>query len=181
MTTLTNTVRIDTDQNPYAGIPPEMEYSFAALYRITYAIAATQSVDRTAIKPDSRLETFFPRKDREQNIKRFQSALGVEVDLLVMKDSWEWAVIVSAAASLITLFFAWHLAMTCLGLTIIVGCLAGKFGRELKPVSVQQLAEDIAREHYIKARNYHAAFNKMEAIQMPEQSPVHELELEQAV
>ena len=181
MTTLNNTARINIDQNPYAGIPPEMEYSFAALYRITYAIAATQSIDRTAIKPESRLETFFPRKDREQNIKRFQTALGVDVDLLIMKDSWEWAVIMSAGASLITLFFAWNIALACLGFTIIVGCLAGKFGRELKPVSVQQLAEDIAREHYIKARNYPATFIKRDAVQMPEQSLVHELELEAAV
>jgi len=140
-----------------------------AYYKICSAIAITQPIDRASVTPDSRLEVFFPLAGRRRKIKAFQKALGVEFDLLTVRDSMEWAILFSAAATMIAPFFSWLLAVTCLASTIIIGLLAMTFGRKLKFGSVQQLSEEIAREHYSKASPHAATVDKNEVSVMLEQ------------
>jgi len=119
-----------------------------ALHAVCAAIAASQSIDISSITPDSRLDTFFPRRDRQQRIEAFQDELGVDIDLLAVKNSVEWTVILSANISLAALFFSWKVAMGGLAFTAVAGWLAARYGQELEFVTVGQLAEQVAREHY---------------------------------
>jgi len=176
METLTTTTIETIRHNDFAGIADTKETSYVistlgtlcdiekpaqpslgdvvtrdAFYKIRFAIAATQPVHYTSINPDSKLESLFPRKGRKQNIRAFQKALGIDVDLLAVKDSLEWAIILSALVSFITLFYTWKGAAACFAFTAVIGWLSRRFGTELKLDSVGQLTAIITREHYIKA------------------------------
>lgn len=121
-----------------------------AFYKIRSAIAASQSIDKTAIRPDSPLETFFPRRGRRQRIRAFQSELGIEVELTIVKSSMEWAIILSAAASFIALFFSWKVMTASLALTAALTWLAVTFGQKLECLTIAQLADKMGREYYRK-------------------------------
>jgi fructose-1,6-bisphosphatase/sedoheptulose 1,7-bisphosphatase-like protein len=138
-------------------------------YKIRYAIAVSQPVDKTSIRPDSPLETFFPRKGRRQAIKAFQKALGIDIELLIIKDWLEWAIIISAAITFITLFFTLAGAAIGLAATATIALLAGKFGKQLELVSVKQLTEKIAREHYNVTAGNPTGMNNDEINQLLEQ------------
>jgi len=181
MTTLPTTACASIAADDYTGILQKSEYTFAAFYKIRSAIAATQPIDKTSIRPDSQLETFFPRKGRQQNIRAFQKALGIDVQLLVMHDSLEWAILLSAATTFVTLFFTWKGALVWLAFTLLVSWLATKFGRELRLNSVQELTEKIAREHYIQASHYPAIINYGETSNLPEQLLLNDTDFEPAV
>ncbi len=120
-----------------------------AFYKVCFAIAATQPIHYSAVKPDSKLETFFPRKGRRQRVRAFQQALGVDIQLVVVKDSLEWSIITGALGTLILLFVAWKAAFVCFAATMALGWLSQQFGTELKLHSVGQLTEEIARERYL--------------------------------
>ena len=181
MTTLTAITGAHIAADDYAGMLPKTDHSFAAFYKIRSAIANTQNIDKTAIRPDSRLETFFPRKGRHQAVKAFQKALGIDVQLLVMKDSMEWAIILSAATTFISLFYTWKGALAWAAFTVLISWLAGKFGKELKLNSVQELSEKIARDHYIQASHHPAHLNKEQTAQLLEQLLVTDAHFEPAV
>ncbi|HEY4151321.1 MAG TPA: hypothetical protein VGM41_20425 [Chitinophagaceae bacterium] len=120
-----------------------------AFCKVCFAIAATQPIHYSAVKPDSNLETFFPRKGRRQRIRAFQQALGVDIQLVVVKDSLEWSIIAGALGTLILLFVAWKAAFVCFAATLVLGWLAQRFGTDLKLGSIRQLTEEIARERYL--------------------------------
>lgn len=117
-------------------------------YKVRSAIAASQSIDKTAIRPDSKLITFFPRRNRQQRIRAFQYELGVEVGLLVIKDSLEWTIILSTVASFAMLFFSWQAMIAGFAFTALLAWLSARFGQKLEFDTVRQLVEKVAREHY---------------------------------
>jgi hypothetical protein len=140
-----------------------------AYYKVCSAIVLTQPIDRTSITPDSRLDTFFPATGRRKKIKAFQKALGVEFDLLAVKDSMEWAILLSAATTMIAPFFSWLIAIIWLAFTIIIGLLAATFGKDLKFTTIRELSEQVAREHYSKTKCHPATIDKNEISVMLEQ------------
>jgi hypothetical protein len=126
----------------------EDRFKRQALQAVCAAIAASQSIDITSIRPDSRLATFFPRQNRQQRIHAFQDELGVDIDLLAIKNAVEWTIILSTNISLITLFVSLKAGTMGLAFTAVAGWLAARFGQELAFDTVGQLAEQVAREHY---------------------------------
>ena len=118
-----------------------------AFQAIRAAIATSQSIDTNAISPDSRLENFFPRKERRERINAFQSELGLDIDMMSVRNSLEWVIIVSALGSFAALFFSWELAVAGLVLTGLLSWVSTTFGQTLTFATVGQLSEQISREH----------------------------------
>jgi hypothetical protein len=118
-----------------------------AFYKIRAAIATSQSIDKNAVKPDSRLADFFTPANRRQSVAAFQFELGIKTELFVTRTSFEWAVLASAVISLIALFFSWKAAISGLACTAAFAWIAGRFGQELECSTVKQLAEKMVREH----------------------------------
>jgi len=115
---------------------------------VSSAIALSQSIDISSIDPDSKLETFFPRNHRQRRIHAFQDELGVDIDLLAIKNAAEWTIILSTVTSIIALFVSWKAGAAGLAFTAIAGWMATRFGQDLEFDTVGQLAEQVAREHY---------------------------------
>jgi len=169
----------------YAGITipgsasENMEDGFTrqAFHAIRLAIAASQSIDIASITPDSTLETFFPRRNRKQRIRAFQQELGVEIDLLVVKSPLEWGILMSTAISLIALFLSWKAMVAGMAFTAAFGSLAVVFGRELELVTIKQLAERIAHEHYRKPSSGTGTVAKIEMNRLPRELSLADFQL----
>ncbi|MBS1566354.1 MAG: hypothetical protein JST39_18370 [Bacteroidetes bacterium] len=121
-----------------------------AFYRIRAAIAASQSIDRNSIHPDSRLSGFFPRRHRRKKIDAFQYELGIELEMTVVRDELEWFVILCTFTSIALLFINWKAAFTSMAFTGLCAWLSAKFGQVLELSTVEQLSRKLAREHYRK-------------------------------
>jgi hypothetical protein len=111
-----------------------------AFYKVRNAIAATQHVDKNSISPDTELQNIFPKNERRQKIKELQIELGIPFSILDIKSWLGWTILIGIVASLITFFFKWQLALSCLLFFIAVGWTATSFfAKEFELKTVRQL------------------------------------------
>jgi hypothetical protein len=143
-------------------------------HKICHAITISQPVDRASIKPGTSLERLFPLAGRRQKIKAFQKALGIDVNMTVVNNALEWAIIIGAAISLLSLFFNPPAALTEMALTGLVILLSNRFGRELELTTVKQLTEKIAREYYNNEDCHPMPVDKAEVSELLEQLFVYD-------
>jgi hypothetical protein len=119
-----------------------------AFYAICSAIAVSQSIDKAYIKPESKLEIFFPRQNRRQKIRAFQQALGIDIQLVALRAPLEWGILLCALVSFIALFVSWQAGLISFAFTGLVSWLSVRFGWKLAFETVKQLSERVADEHY---------------------------------
>ncbi len=148
-----------------------------AFYKIRNAIAISQEIDRKNIKPSTRLHEIFPRFGRRKKIKAFQKELAIPVNFLTMKTWLLLSIIAGFLISLVTFFFNWKFALTGILSCLIFNWIATKLQQEIELISIGDLAEKVAREHYLQARRNQDTINKREITKVIQCSFIAEYDL----
>lgn len=133
-----------------------------AFYKLRNAISAKNPIDKCALKPQTKLCELFPRDNRIEVVADIEQELGFHMNLLRPKPGivaiFGTLLVLSLAAMWINPTFASAgLVVSLAGLR-----LAGRFGKELKVKTIGDLAEKIAREHYLKCRRDASTVNRAE-------------------
>ena len=149
-----------------------------AFYKIREAIIETQQYDKEALKTDTSLEELFPRKQRRQQVKKFERILGLKTQVLQMKDWLLSLLMLILLASFIALFFSWQIGIVGIVLSVIGINISHKLGKELDLKTVGQLAKKISREHYNKVRRNPTTINRIEITQKVKELFKEDLDLE---
>ncbi len=152
-----------------------------AFYKIRNAINSTISPPKELIRPQTRLSDIFPRDTRLQVIAEIEKEMGFNIDLLQPKQGIVGAFIFILLASLVGLFFQPLIAFAGMFIAAAGLLLAGRFGKELKVKTLGELAEKVAREHYIKCRRDAATINRNEIAQKIKELFTAELYMEPSV
>ena len=140
-----------------------------AFYKIRNSICATQNIDKQNITAKSKFDDIFPRFNRRQQIKKFQSKLGIRLNIIVVKRWIGWTTVIGFVISLIAFFFNWEIALLGLTFFSLFGWITGKFANEFDISTVEELTKEIVKDHYSKVRRNGASVNKNEITQTIQQ------------
>ena len=152
-----------------------------AFYKIRNAINSTISPPKELIKPQTKLADIFPRDTRLQVIAEIEREMGFKINLLQPKQGIVGTFIFVLAASAVGFFYQPVMAFIGALIAITGLMLAGKFGKELKVKTLGDLAEKVAREHYIKCRRDASTVNRNEVAQKVKELFTSDLYLEPSV
>jgi len=133
-----------------------------AFYKLRSAINAKKPIEKCDLKPQTKLCELFPRDNRIEVVADVENEMGLHMNLLRPKPIIVWAFAISLLV-FITVSFVFGV-VGYIGMVISIAglILAGKFGRELKVKTLGDLAEKIAREHYLKCRRDASSVNRAE-------------------
>ena len=152
-----------------------------AFYKIRNAINSTISPPKELIKPQTKLADIFPRDTRLQVIAEIEREMGFKINLLQPKQGIIGTFIFVLLASAVGFFYEPTMAFAGVIVAITGLMLAGKFGKELKVKTLGDLAEKVAREHYIKCRRDASTVNRNEISQKIKELFTADLYLEPSV
>ena len=152
-----------------------------AFYKIRNAINSTISPPKELIKPQTKLADIFPRDTRLQVIAEIEREMGFKINLLQPKQGIVGTFLFVLVGSAVGFFY--QPVMACIGVLVAITglMLAGKFGKELKVKTLGDLAEKVAREHYIKCRRDASTVNRNEVAQKVKELFTADLYLEPSV
>ncbi len=152
-----------------------------AFYKLRNAINTTIAADKDLIKPQTRLSDIFPRDTRLQVIAEIEKEMGFKINLLKPKGVVVFAFSSVLIAAIAALFF--FPVIGGLGIVFAVAglMLAGKFGKEMHQKTLGDLAEKIAREHYLNCRRNASTMNRDEITQKVKELFTADMYLETAV
>ncbi|NHA06725.1 YtxH domain-containing protein [Mucilaginibacter sp. HC2] len=152
-----------------------------AFYKIRNAINSTISPPKELIKPQTKLADIFPRDTRLQVIAEIEREMGFKINLLQPKQGIVGTFLFVLLASAVGFFYQPVMALIGAIVAITGLMLAGKFGKELKVKTLGDLAEKVAREHYIKCRKDASTVNRNEISQKVKELFTADLYLEPSV
>ncbi len=152
-----------------------------AFYKIRNAINSTISPPKELIKPQTKLADIFPRDTRLQVIAEIEREMGFKINLLQPKQGIVGTFLFVLLASAVGFFYQPVMALIGAIVAITGLMLAGKFGKELKVKTLGDLAEKVAREHYIKCRREASTVNRNEISQKVKELFTADLYLEPSV
>ncbi|SDP88831.1 hypothetical protein SAMN05428975_3387 [Mucilaginibacter sp. OK268] len=152
-----------------------------AFYKIRNAINSTISPPKELIKPQTKLADIFPRDTRLQVIAEIEREMGFKINLLQPKQGIVGTFAFVLLASAVGFFYQPIMAFIGALVAITGLMLAGKFGKELKVKTLGDLAEKVAREHYIKCRRDASTVNRNEISQKIKELFTADLYLEPSV
>ncbi|WP_374948534.1 hypothetical protein [Mucilaginibacter sp.] len=136
-----------------------------AFYKLRNAIDAKNTVDRSELKPQTKLCELFPRDNRIEVVADIETEMGFHMNLLQPKQWIVWAFGLLLLASVAVTFYSEIIGYIGGGVAIFGLVLAGKFGKELKVKTLGDLSEKIAREHHLKCRRDASTVNRAEVNQ----------------
>lgn len=149
-----------------------------AFYQLRNAIATATGTDKCTIKPQTRLSKVFPRENRLSLLSAIEKELGFSINLLQPRQ-WIIAIFISIlGGSLAGCCYNWQAGITGIIISLICLKIAGKFGKEIRLKTVGDLANQISRENYLKARRNPCAINKNEIEQKVKEIFVNDLNLQ---
>lgn len=149
-----------------------------AFYKLRNAINARNPTEKYLVKPQTKLCELFPRDNRIEVVADIEAEMGFHMNLLHPKPWITWSFGLLLVASLGLFFFNSTVAFIGLVISIAGLRLAGRFGKELKVKTIGDLAEKIAREHYLKCRRDASTVNRTEIVQKIKDLFAHDLALE---
>jgi hypothetical protein len=152
-----------------------------AFYKLRDAIAATQSINKSILTVDARLQDLFPKKQRWQQINAVESVLGFQTKILRPKHWITTFLALLLLASFVGLFFYWQAGMVGLAFSIAGFWFSERLGKELDLSTLGELAEKIAREHYKNVRRNPATINRNEVAEKVKELFIIDLDLEEKV
>jgi hypothetical protein len=135
-----------------------------AFYKIRKAVSSTHMLDEREITLDTELSALFPKHNRRQKIREFQTYLGVKVRILTYPDWLALALVLGIFLSLIAFFFDWKVAVIGLTFFSLSIRFAGWFGKTFLVETVRQLTERTVREHYSDIRRREMTVNRTEVV-----------------
>ncbi|RYU89261.1 acyl carrier protein [Mucilaginibacter terrigena] len=133
-----------------------------AFYKLRNAINAKKPIEKCELRPQTKLCELFPRDNRIEVVGELESEMGFHVNLLQPK---QWIVYGFAGLLLAAITLSFYNNITgfiLAGIAVTGLVLAGKFGKELKVKTLGDLAEKIAREHYLSCRRNASTINRAE-------------------
>jgi hypothetical protein len=133
-----------------------------AFYKLRNAINAKKPIEKCDLKPQSKLCELFPRDNRIEVVADLESEMGFHVNLLQPKRWIVYAFTGLLMAAIALSFFNNIAGFIIAGIAITGLILAGKLGKELKVKTLGDLAEKIAREHYLSCRRNASTVNRAE-------------------
>ena len=153
-----------------------------AFYNLRKTLSTTLLIDKENIKTETTLLELFPKRNRKQRIKEFETELGYSVDILDIKQWMGWTIVIGFVGSLIMFFFNWKIALCGLTFTIFFGWTTNKFFyTELEAITVGQLAEKVSRQSYKKARRNPETINKIEIAQKIKEIFIKDFDLNESI
>nr|WP_294942365.1 hypothetical protein [uncultured Mucilaginibacter sp.] len=152
-----------------------------AFYKLRNAINARNPEEKYLVKPQTKLCELFPRDNRIEVVADIEAELGFHMNLLQPKSWIVWAFGLMLVAA-IGLFWV-NTTIATIGLIASIAGLrlAGRFGKELKVKTIGDLAEKIAREHYLKCRRDASTVNRAEVVQKVKELFAESFHLEMSV
>lgn len=136
-----------------------------AFYILRNAITASTTIDRCSINTHTCLKDVFPEEERLQLVADIEGEMGLRLNVLQPKQSVITMLTLLFVLSLITLYFNWQAGAIGLTLFAAGSFMAKKRGKQLAVKTVGQLAEKIAREHYLKCRRDASTINRKQVNQ----------------
>ncbi|MCC8410554.1 hypothetical protein LJ707_16545 [Mucilaginibacter sp. UR6-1] len=152
-----------------------------AFYMLRNAITASTTIDRCAINTNTCLKDVFPEEERLQLVADMEHEMGLRLNVLQPKQSIVIALMALFALSLVIAYFNLIIGMAGLVAFAAGLLIAIKRGKQLAVKTVGQLAEKIAREHYLKCRRDAATVNRKEVNQKIRELFQHDLDLDASV
>lgn len=150
-----------------------------AFYKLRNAIADTLLINKDGITPDTDLQMLFPKNIRRQSFKTINKVLGFKTNVLRPRHSITGTLAIIFIASLIGLFAFWQAGLIGMTFSIIAMTISNKLGNELDLLTVEQFADKLSREHYLKSRRISATVNKNEVAQKIKDLFIADLGLEE--
>jgi hypothetical protein len=133
-----------------------------AFYKLRSSIAGLHFADKKNILPATRLEVFFPRKNRRQEMKRLEDRLGFHIVALRPKRAVFIALIAFSLLSGLWVFIHWKWGLTGLALAYAGFKLASSIGKEWEVQTVGELAVAMTNVNYRQSRRDPGTINKVE-------------------
>lgn len=152
-----------------------------SFFKLRTALAVTTPAAKDYVTVDTTLEQLFPRQMRRQQVKSLDEQLGFKTNILRPK---HWVILTFVLvffASLIGLYFSWQAGLVGIVVSILIYKLTYKFGKEMDIITVGELSEKIAREHYRKVRRNAATINRNEVAKKVKELFMADLDLEEEV
>lgn len=131
-----------------------------AFYKIRKSLKETFNIEN--IKPEIKVEEIFPKKNRIQNVKKFEKNLGFKANLLKPHSFTIFLIFSLLVYSVYYTFQNWKVGLSGILIAIIGFKIADIFGKELQVNTIGELSEKITRENYINSRSNSNSFNKKE-------------------
>jgi preprotein translocase subunit SecF len=150
-----------------------------AFYKLKAAILVTTPAAKNYLTIDTTLEQLFPRQARRRQVNSLDEQLGFKISILRPKHWVALSFILIFFASLIGLYFSWRAGLAVLAASILTYKLTYKFGKEMDIITVGELSEKIAREHYRKVRRNSATINRNEVAKKVKKLFMTDLDLEE--
>lgn len=133
-----------------------------AFYKLRNAVATILQIDRKEIIPSLELNELFPRKNRKTLVNELESELDFRLDLLSPPNWIVSTLLVLLFCSLVGLFIKWQFGLCGLIISIFGFWVSAELGNELNFQTLGQIAEQMTRDNYLKARRNSKTFNKTE-------------------
>ncbi|TSD64785.1 hypothetical protein FFF34_012865 [Inquilinus sp. KBS0705] len=152
-----------------------------AFYKLRNAINARNPVEKYLLKPQTKLAEIFPRDNRIEVVADIENEMGFHMNLLQPKQWIVWMFALMLLAFITVSFVFGTIGYIGMVVSITGLILAGKFGKELKVKTLGDLAEKIAREHYLKCRRDASTVNRAEVVEKVKELFSKDLDLEPSV
>lgn len=133
-----------------------------AFYKLRSAINAKKPIEKCDLKPQTKLCELFPRDNRIEVVADMEAEMGFHLNLLQPKQGIVYAFVGLIVAAIALSFYNNTAGLILGGIAMAGLVLAGKFGKELKVKTLGDLAEKIAREHYLTCRRNASTVNRTE-------------------
>ena len=133
-----------------------------AFYKLRLAISKTMNIEKQKIEPETNLKDIFIRRNRMHQIIKVEKELGFALNILEPHLIIVIGFIFMFLCSVGLLFFNWVLALFVMLGTFLLILIANKTGKEFSIKTVREVAEKMAREHYLSSRRNNASINRKE-------------------
>lgn len=131
-----------------------------AFYKIRKSLKETFNIEN--IKPETKVEEIFPRKNRIKNVRKFEKNLGFKTNLLKPHGFTIFIIFSLFTYSIYYTFQNWKIGIFGILITIIGFRIADIFGIELQINTIGELSQKITRENYLNSRSNSNSINKKE-------------------
>lgn len=136
-----------------------------AFYKVRRVISAVAGVDKSSIKPQTKLSSILVEYDCHRVISAIENDLEIKLNLLQPKQWIIASLVFSFICSVIACLYNWPLGLIGILCTVICLIFVGNFGKEIHLKTVGDLASKVSRERNLKTKRNNYTINKIQVEQ----------------
>jgi hypothetical protein len=133
-----------------------------AFYKLRNSLVEEKIIKNDKLKPETKLKSLFPNKDRIKLVKKVEKNIGFNLNLLQAPKYLLISLTLIFATSFILLFLYWQIGISGILLSLFGFYLCKLFGKEMQLETVRELVEKITTENYLDIRTEKNTVNKSE-------------------